>query len=276
MSLAPQDFFPAIAPWVGTLDDVWPGAAVKPYFAHWEVGHLLSMVMLGGASILLNLRLIGFGLSDQTPSEVRRDVFPWLNVGVVGILFTGVLIGASNPDRLYTSEAFTAKMLGLIAALVLTYGVSLPLARNEGRAGPAVRLLALAGLVVWALSIWVFAASKLVNPGLWHVLTAAALIVLFVTRGLTRIVYLGGLAALIAIHFVATHFVIKPDDFTRLDPANKVFFGVFAVWILGAAAVQLVSAGRGENGGAFTKAMAYAAILVWVTTAAAGRWIAFA
>jgi hypothetical protein len=276
MSLAPQDFFPAIAPWVGTLDDVWPGAAVKPYFAHWEVGHLLSMVMLGGASILLNLRLIGFGLSDQSPSEVRRDVFPWLNLGVVGILITGLLIGASNPDRLYTSEAFTAKMLGLIAALVLTYGVSLPLARNEGRAGPAVRLLALAGLAAWALSIWVFAASKLVNPGLWHVLIAAALIVMFVARGLTRIVYLAGLAALIAIQFVTTHFVIKPDDFTRLDPANKVFFVVFALWILGAAAVQLISAGRGENGGAFTKAMAYAAILVWVTTAAAGRWIAFA
>lgn len=276
MSLAPQDFLPAIAPWVGTLDDVWPGAAVKPYFAHWEVGHLLSMILLGGASILLNLRLIGFGLSEQSPSEVRRDVLPWLNLGVVGILITGLLIGASNPDRLYTSEAFTAKMLGLAAALVLTYGVSLPLARADGNTGRVPRLLALVGLVLWALSIWVFGVSKLVNPGLWHVLTAAALIVLFVARGLTRIVYLAGLAALIVVQYVTTHVVIKPDDFARLDPANKVFFLIFAAWILGAAAVQLVSAGRGPNGGAFTKAMAYAAILVWVTTAAAGRWIAFA
>lgn len=276
MSLAPQDFLPAIAPWVGTLDDVWPGAAVKPYFAHWEVGHLLSMIMLGGASILLNLRLIGFGLSDQSPSEVRRDVLPWLNLGVAGILITGLLIGASNPDRLYTSEAFTAKMLGLAAALVLTYGVSLPVARRDGHAGAGARLMGLLGVVLWALSIWVFGVSKLVNPGLWHVLTAAALIVLFVTRGVTRIVYLAGLAALIAIQFATTHFVIKPDDFARLDPANKAFFWVFAVWILGAAAVQLLLAGRSANGGPFAKAMAYAAILVWVTTAAAGRWIAFA
>jgi len=276
MSLAPQDFLPAIGPWVTGLDEVWPGAAVKPYFAHWEVGHLLSMILLGGASILLNLRLIGFGLSEQSPSEVRRDVLPWLNVGVFGILATGLLIGASNPDRLYTSEAFTAKMLGLAAALILTYGVSLPLARADGRESALPRLLGLLGIVVWAASIWVFAASKLVNPGLWHVLTAAALVVLFVTRGLTRIVYAAGLAALVAIQFVTTHVVIKPDDFTRLDPANKVFFAVFAAWILGAAAVQLVSAGRGQNGGPFTKAMAYAAILVWVTTAAAGRWIAFA
>jgi hypothetical protein len=276
MSLAPQDFLPAIGPWIGTLDDVWPGAAVKPYFAHWEVGHLVAMLLLGGASILLNLRLIGFGLTDQTPSEVRRDVAPWLHLGVAAILITGLLIGASNPDRLYTSEAFTAKMLGLAAALILTYGVSLPLARADGRAGATTRLLGLAGILVWALSLYVFASAKLVNPGLWHVLTAAALIVLFVTRGLTRIVYGAGLAALVAIQFVATHFVIKPDDYARLDPANRTFFWIFLAWILGAVIVQLLSARRDEASGPFTKGMAYAAILVWVTTAAAGRWIAFA
>ena len=41
MSLAPQDFFPGLAGWVATLDDVWPGVVIKPYFAQWEVGHLL-------------------------------------------------------------------------------------------------------------------------------------------------------------------------------------------------------------------------------------------
>ena len=274
MSLAPQDFLPAIGPWVTGLDEVWPGAAVKPYFAHWEVVHLLSLALLGGASILLNLRLIGVGFPEQSPAQMRRDVSPWLHLGVFGIIFTGLLIGASNPDRLYTSEAFTAKMLGLAAALILTYGVSLPLA--GGRATPGVRLMALLAMIVWAASIYVFALAKLANPGLWHVLMAAALIVMFVTRGLTRIVYLTGLLALIVIQFATTHFIIKPDDYAALDPANKTFFLVFLAWILGAATVQVVSAGRSENGGPFAKAMAYAALLVWVTTAAAGRWIAFA
>lgn len=274
MSLAPQDFLPAIGPWVTTLDDVWPGAAVKPYFAHWEVLHILSLALLGGASILLNLRLIGPGFPEQSPAEMRREVSPWLHLGVFGIIFTGLLIGASNPDRLYTSEAFTAKMLGLAAALILTYGVSLPLA--GGRGGAGVRLMGLLGIVIWAASLYVFAAAKLVNPGLWHVISAAALIVLFVTRGPTRMVYLAGLIGLIVVQFVTTHIIIKPDDYAALDPANKAFFWVFLVWILGAAAVQVVSTGRGETGGPFAKAMAYAAILVWVTTAAAGRWIAFA
>ncbi|MFZ5719581.1 MAG: DUF6644 family protein [Pseudomonadota bacterium] len=275
MSLAPQDFFPGLAGWVATLDDVWPGVVIKPYFAQWEVGHLLAIALLGGASILVNLRLIGFGIVDEPPSEVNRNTRAWMHIGVIGVLVTGLLIGASNAERLYTSEAFTAKMLGLAAAIVLTYGVSMPLAKAEGRAGGAVRIAAVVGLALWALSLWVFGVGKLINPGLWHVITAAALIVLFVTRGLIRGVYLAGLGLLIVIQFVATHFVIPPDDFARLDPANKAFAWVFTAWILGMAGVQMFRGG-GSEGGAFTKAMAYAAILVWVTTAAAGRWIAFA
>ena len=52
---------------------------------------------------------------------------------------------------------------------------------------------------------------------------------------------------------------------------------VYLAWILAIAAIQIVRSGRGsEGGGPAVKALAYAAILVWVTTAAAGRWIAFA
>lgn len=274
--MALQDFFPQIADWVGQLDKTFPGAQVKPYFAHWEVLHLLSLVLLGGSSILLNLRLMGHGLTEDRASEVGRSVAPWLNVGVVGILVTGVLIGTSNPERLYTSEAFTAKMLCLIAALVLTYGVSLPAAKADGRLSPAALGAGAIGVAVWFLGIAVFATGKLINPGLWHVVTAAALIVLFVTRGATRLIYLIGMAGLIVAQAVTTHIIIKPDDYAGLDPANKAFFGVFALWILGCAAVQVISAGKSENSGPATKAFAYAAILVWVTAAAAGRWIAFA
>lgn len=277
MTMAPQDYFPQIAEWVNQLDDTFPGAWIKPYFAQWEVVHLLSLALLGGASLLLNLRLIGAGLTDESPSDIRRSVLPWLNLGVVGILVTGVLIGTSNPERLYTSEAFTAKMLGLAAALILTYGVSLPAAKNDGRLGRGAAIAAAIGLAVFGLCLGVFGIAKLANPGLWHVIMAAALLVLFVTRGLTRIVYLAGLLVLMVIQAAIHHVIYKPDDYAHLDPANKIMILVYAALILAAAGVQIVSSGRGPQGaGPATKALAYAAILVWVTTAAAGRWIAFA
>ena len=280
MSLAPQDFlpqiFPHIADWVANLDDVFPGKQVKPYFAQWEVVHLLSLATLGGASILMNLRLIGFGITDERPAEVHRNMRWWMHIGVVGIIVTGLLIGASNAERLYTSQAFTAKMIGLLAAIIITYGVTLPALRNDGQIGAGSRVAGLVGVAVFLAGAWVFLIAPLANPGLWHVISAGALIALFVTRGLTRIVYLAALTILIVAHQVMTHFVIKPDDYERLDPVNKGFGWAFFGLILTAAVVQLVSSGRGEQGGFYVKAMAYLAILVWVMTAAAGRWLAFA
>jgi hypothetical protein len=277
MTMAPQDFLPQIAGWVGQLDDTFPGAWIKPYFAWWEVLHLLSLALLGGASLLLNLRLIGVGLTDDPPSEVRRSLLPWLNLGVIGIVTTGLLIGSSNPERLYTSEAFTAKMLGLAAALILTYGVSLPAAKRDGRLGRGAAIAAALGLAIFGLCIGVFALAKLVNPGLWHVIIAAALLVLFVTRGLTRIIYLVALVGLMALQLAIHHLIYKPDDYAHLDPANKILILVYLALILATAGVQIVSSGRGAQGaGPATKAFAYLAILVWVATAAAGRWIAFA
>jgi hypothetical protein len=275
-TLALQDLFPQLAGWVGSLDDVFPGKQVKPYFAQWEVGHILSLILLGGSSILLNLRLLGAGLTEETPSQMYRNVRVWTNLGVVGIVATGLLIGSANAERLYTSEAFTAKMIGLVAAIVLTYGVSLPAAKADGRPRPGTRIAAVLGLAIFALALWVFFQAKLSNPGLWHVLTAAALLVLYVTRGPVRLVYLAGLLALIAAQQVMTHIVIKPDDYARLDPVNKTFGFLFLGWIAALAAVQIVRSSRDQEGGVFVKGMAYAALLVWVMTAAAGRWLAFA
>ena len=63
--------------------------------------------------------------------------------------------------------------------------------------------------------------------------------------------------------------------FARLDPATKAFAFGFAGWIAAAAAVQILSDDKSAVGRA-PRALAYCAILVWVTAAAAGRWIAFA
>ena len=276
MTMAPQDIFPQLAAWVANLDDVFPGKQVKPYFAQWEVGHILSLIVLGGSSILINLRLIGVGITDAPTAEVHRNLRPWVLAGVMGILVTGVMIGSANAERLYTSGAFSAKMVGLVAGLILTFGVTLPTAKADGVMSVGSRIAAVAGLTVFVLALWVFVSAKLSNPGLWHVIMAGALIALYATRKLTRIVFAVLLATLVIAQQYVTHVVYKFDDYASLDPANKAFAWVFVVLILGTFTVQAVASGRAEKGGAFVKLMALAAMLVWVMTAAAGRWLAFA
>ena len=274
--MSPADLFPSLAPAVHNLANVWPAYIIKPQFASWEVLHILSLIILGGTSILLNLRLIGVGFTDESPSEIYKNLRFWINVGVAGIIVTGVLIGMANAERLYNSNAFTVKMLALLAGVIFTYGVSGPVARADGVVGRGPRIWWLLGMAVLLFGIYVFATSRLINPGLFHVLSAAALIVLFVTPGRAKWAYLAGLLVWIVLQWVGSHIIVQQGDFPRLDPLNKTFAAVLAAWILGFAGFQLFAAKRGPESPPLTQAIGYVSILVWIVAAAAGRWIAFA
>jgi hypothetical protein len=274
--MTPADFFPQIAPWVESLPNTWPGSVIKPQFASWEVFHILSLVILGGASILLNLRLIGVGLTNETPAEVQRNLKLWINIGVVGIVVSGVLIGLANAERLYNSTAFTVKMLALLAGVIFTYGASGPVAKADGQVGRTALIWWIVGLVVFLFGLWVFATTVLINPGLFHMLTAAGLIVLFVTRGRLRWVYLSILALLMAGQFVLTHLIIDTTDFARTDPVNKTFAGLYTACILGFAVYRLVGGKHDPESRPLAQVIGFVTILTWIVGAAAGRWIAFA
>jgi len=276
MSMNLEQFFPHARPWVENLANTFPGKYVKPQFAWWEIGHILSLITLGGTTILMNLRLLGAGITDEPPSEIYRNLRFWQNVGVIGIVVTGILIGSANAERLYDSAAFIVKMLALLAGIVLTYGASRPVAKADGAVGLLPKIWFAIGSAIFLLGLWIFAISDLVNVGVYHIITAAALLVLFVARGRLRWVYLGVMLVLIAAQFVATHIVYRGDDYAHLNPVNKAFTVIFSVWILGCAVAQIVRAGRTAEGGALPRIIAYATILVWVMGAAAGRWIAFA
>jgi hypothetical protein len=186
------------------------------------------------------------------------------------------LIGMANAERLYDSTAFVVKMIALVAGVILTYGASRPVARADGAVPPGARLWLGAGLLLWLAGIGVFVTGKLINVGLFHLLTAAALVVLIAAERRLRWIYLGGLLALISAQQVITHVMIQPDDLARLDPVNKTFFGLFSLWIFGAAVVQLFARAPAQESAPLRRLVGYATILVWVTAAAAGRWIAFA
>jgi len=276
MSMNLEQFFPAARPWVENLVNVWPTPYVKPNFAFWEVGHVLSLIALGGATILMNLRLIGVGLTQERPSEIYRNLRVIQTSGVIGIVLTGILIGMANAERLYDSAAFIVKMLGLIGGVILTYGVSRTTAAADGRVSSAAKAWFALGMAFWLTALVVFATGGLIAPGIWHVITAAALLVLFVTRGRARIVYASVLAALILAQELVPLVINHPGAPADLDPISLSFAILISAWIVGTALVQFFRAGPGEEGGPLTKIIGCATILVWLTSAAAGRWIAFA
>jgi hypothetical protein len=276
-SLTFQQLLPSLQPWVEGLATKPPATWVNgPTFgyASWEVGHILSLILIGGATILMNLRLLGAGVTEETPNEMYRSLRLWQNIGVVGIIFTGVLIGSANAVKLYDSSAFFVKMLALLSGIILTYGVSRPVAAANGAVGAMPKVWFVVGGAIFLWGMWIFATTDLIDVGIYHLITAAGLILIPVTRGRLRWGYLAVMTALIIAQFVHTHFVIKPDDYDHLNPVNKAYTALYGVVIVGTALITLFR-NRGDEGGPLSKLVAYAAMLVWVLGAAAGRWIAF-
>jgi len=124
----------------GIKNSVWLFPAI-------EAVHLLALAMLGGATLMLDLRLLGLGLSAQSTSMVERSTRPWLIGALVVMIASGMLIGLSEALKLYDKQAFWVKMIALAAALVFTFAVKNPLARRDP--GLIAKPLAVVSLALW-------------------------------------------------------------------------------------------------------------------------------
>lgn len=127
------------------------GTAIKEslwLFPAIEAVHLLALALLGGAVLLLDLRLLGLGLTLQPTSAVERGARPWLIAALTTMIVSGVLIGISEALKLYDKQAFWVKMAALLAALIFTFAIKLPLARRDVT-GLAAKALAVVSLGLW-------------------------------------------------------------------------------------------------------------------------------
>ena len=127
------------------------GAAIREsvwLFPAIEAVHLLALALLGGAVLMLDLRLLGVGLAAQATSAVERGARPWLIGAIATMIVTGALIGLSEAVKLHDKPAYWVKMAALATALVFTFAVKLPLAHRDV-AGLSAKALAVVSLALW-------------------------------------------------------------------------------------------------------------------------------
>jgi hypothetical protein len=92
-------------------------------FAVIESGHLLALAVIGGAVLIVDLRLLGFGLKNQPIAQIARDTQPWLVGSLIMMIATGILLFVSEPMKLYYSTSFAVKMTCLALVIVFTFTV---------------------------------------------------------------------------------------------------------------------------------------------------------
>jgi hypothetical protein len=114
--------------------------------------HLVFLVILVGALLIVDLRLLGRGMIRQPLAQVARDAWPWVVGSLVGMLITGVPQLMQNALREYYSEFFWQKMYFLAAALIFTFTIRRKVTlAAEGSVAPLwEKLVAVVSIVLWA------------------------------------------------------------------------------------------------------------------------------
>jgi uncharacterized membrane protein YhdT len=121
-----------------------------------EAFHLLALALIGGAVLLVNMRLLGLVMEDRPVSELARDAHPWFVGGLLVMLASGVPLFLSESIKCYYSVPFWVKMSSLLVVLVFTFTVyrRVTLADDDRIGAVRGKLVALVSLVLWSAVGW--------------------------------------------------------------------------------------------------------------------------
>jgi hypothetical protein len=114
-----------------------------------ESVHLLGLCLLGGSVLVVDMRMLGAGLTRTPVALLARQLRPWLVAGVVVMMATGVLLFLSEAVKCYYSQAFWVKITTLPVALLFTFAVRQRVAVSERSTGPVAALTGAASLALW-------------------------------------------------------------------------------------------------------------------------------
>ena len=112
-----------------------------------EAVHLLFLSLLGGAVLVVDLRLLGLGLKGRSASELWRAARPWTIAAVAGMIATGVPLFLSEAIKCYYNDSFWVKMTTLPIAIAFAFTIRARATED------AVRNTARRQMLVGALSI---------------------------------------------------------------------------------------------------------------------------
>jgi hypothetical protein len=117
-----------------------------------ESTHLMGLALMGGAVLMVDLRLLGFGFQRQPVALVARDAYRWLIVSLFVMLPTGILLFMASAVKCYYLPVFWVKMTALVLALTFTFSVRRRVAMAAGTSLNPIRskLVAAVSVALWS------------------------------------------------------------------------------------------------------------------------------
>jgi hypothetical protein len=116
-----------------------------------EAFHLLALAVIGGAVLVVDLRLAGLGMRHQPVARIARDAEPWLIGSLAVMLVSGFMLMSSEAMRCYYNDAFWLKMWSLFLAIIFTFTIHRSVVRSDdGAINPTwAKTVAAISLLLW-------------------------------------------------------------------------------------------------------------------------------
>jgi len=117
-----------------------------------EAVHLLALAVIGGAVLIVDMRLAGLGLKKESAAEVATEAEPWLIGSLTVMLISGFMLMCSEAMRCYYNGAFWIKMYSLLGAVLFTFTIRRRVAAGATAPGTSAKLIlvALISVLLWS------------------------------------------------------------------------------------------------------------------------------
>src|SRR6202022_909362 len=105
-----------IAQW---LEQTSGGTAIREslwLFPVIETIHIFGIILLVGATSILDLRLMGLTFRDEPVSKLAERFLPWAWAGFLIQVTTGLLLFSPEATKMYGNLGFEIKMLLIVVA----------------------------------------------------------------------------------------------------------------------------------------------------------------
>ena len=113
--------------------------------------HLFGLTLLMGTTILVSIRLLGFGFRSQIVAQLTQDIAIPRTAGLILMLLSGALIFTGGAVSYFQGEWFHRKMVLLAIALIFNFTQFRKVTKaEEGRYSPLMnRVTGLLALLLW-------------------------------------------------------------------------------------------------------------------------------
>jgi hypothetical protein len=115
-----------------------------------EFVHLAALAVIGGAVLIVDMRLLGFGLKKTPVVQLAKDAQPYVTGSLIVMLLTGSALYTSEATKCYASVAFWIKMVSLLLAMIFTYTIKKRTAARDHES----RLVGAMSILLWFGVAW--------------------------------------------------------------------------------------------------------------------------